>query len=181
MSFEQDFKQRFNQFLADLQDESDRAKVIIVASHLDVLLEDMLKSALVPSAQSNDSMFEGPNALMHSFSNKIDFCYRLGLISEFAAKSLHLIRKIRNRFAHTISGCSFDEPAVKSQVTELYKLHRYDCKEESLKETFNESTKSRFLLSSILVMGIISEMYHHIASNSPRQAEWPYSWLLKKS
>jgi hypothetical protein len=148
---------------------------------LDVLLEDMLKSALVPFAQSINNMFDGPNAIMHSFSNKIDFCYRLGLVSEFAAKSLHLIRKIRNQFAHNITGCSFDDPTIKSQVMELYNLHRYDSKEESLKNIFDESTKSRFMLSAILVMGILNEIYHLIASNKPRQAEWPYSWLLKKS
>ena len=54
-------------------------------------------------------------------------------------------------------------------------------KEESLKNIFDKSTKSRFMLSTIHIMGILNEIYNLIAINKPRQVEWPYSWLLKKS
>lgn len=178
MTFEKDFEEKFKQVLADLQGESDRARVIIVSAHLDVLLEETLRHALVPCSTSTDPIFDGPNAPLASFSTKIDLCYRLGLISEFVSKSLHIIRKIRNTFAHSISGCSFNDSAVKSRVNELYKLHRIDKKHEFLKESFDDSAKSRFLMSAILLIGVIQETQHKLGANKARPPEWPYSWLL---
>lgn len=178
MTFEKAFEEKFDQLLVDLKDESDRAKVIIVAAHLDALLEDLLRHALVQCPTSHDSIFDGPNAPLANFSNRIDFSYRLGLISEFASKSLHIVRKIRNIFAHSISGCTFNDSSVKSRVEELYKLHRIDEKHDSLKEAFDDSVKSRFVMSGILLIGIIQEMQHKIGANKPRPPEWPYSWLL---
>ena len=142
MSFENDFELKFEKLTDDLKNESDRAVVIIISAHLDTQLEEILRLALVPSSTSSDNIFDGANAPLHNFSNKIDFCYRLGLISEFLAKSLHLMRKIRNEFAHNISGCSFTESSVQSRVQELYKLHRFDQKEVALQEIFNKSTKT---------------------------------------
>ena len=180
MSLAKDFESKFNKMAGDLDGESDRAVVIIIAAHLDAQLEELLRLALVPSSTSSDNIFDGVNAPLHNFSNKIDFCYRLGLISGFLAKSLHLIRKIRNEFAHNISGCSFKDNSVRSRVEELYKLHRYDKKEVTLQDIFTEETKSKLLLSSILALGILSEVYQNLASNKPKDPEWPFSWLLEK-
>jgi hypothetical protein len=179
MTFEKAFEEKFDQLLVDLTGESDRARVIIVAAHLDALLEDMLRHALVQCPTSHDSIFDGPNAPLANFSNRIDFSYRLGLISEFASKSLHIVRKIRNAFAHSISGCSFNEASVKARVQELYKLHRIDEKYDLFKEEFDETVKSRFIMSGILLIGIIQEIHHKIGANTPRSPEWPYLQLHK--
>jgi hypothetical protein len=181
MNLEKEFENNFKQILNDLKGESERGVVIVIASHLDVRLEDLLKTALTPSPTATDMMFDGPNALLQSFSNKIDFCYRLGLLSSFATRSLHLIRKIRNKFAHNISSICFNEPDIESQVSELYKMHMFDKKQAIVKEIFNETKKSQFILSAILVLGIINEIYCKVASNNPHKPEWPYEWLLQKA
>lgn len=178
--FSNDFEKRFIQMSEDLKDESDRAVVIIISAHFDNLLKELLTSALVPSSQSTDSLFSGVNAPLHSFSNKIDFSYRLGLTSEFLSRSLHLIRKIRNEFAHNITGCTLENNGVRSRVEEIYKLHRYDEKETMLKEIFESTTtKSKLLLSSILILGLLSEAIHNLSSIKSRDPEWLFSWLLK--
>jgi DNA-binding MltR family transcriptional regulator len=174
MSLETSFEAKLNQLTTDLRGESDRATVIIAAAHLDVLLDELLKQVLVPCSTENDSLFDGPNAPLHNLSNKIDLCFRLGLISEFISKSLHIVRKIRNSFAHAIVGCTFTDPAVKSRIEELHRLHRRDEVEPVLKELFDTSPRQRFLLSIILLIGVIQEIQHNAPNKTAKPAEWPF-------
>ena len=92
-----------------LQDElehstSDRSCVIVAAAYIDELLGFLLKGFLnSPSSEKEDKeLFSGYGPLS-SFSSKILLSYRLGLISNYEYKSLQIIRKIRNVFAHDIS------------------------------------------------------------------------------
>ena len=95
--------------LAILQDElehsaSDRSCVIVAAAYIDELLEYLLKNFVYsPSSEKEDKdLFSGYGPLS-SFSSKILLSYRLGLISNYEYKTLQIIRKIRNTFAHDIS------------------------------------------------------------------------------
>jgi DNA-binding MltR family transcriptional regulator len=106
-------------FSREFAKESERAKVILSAAMLDEALVAVLRAHLVPCPASNDQLFDGANALLSTFSARIDFCYRLGLISGKFARDLHLIRKIRNQFAHNVSGCNFSDSAITNRVTEL--------------------------------------------------------------
>jgi hypothetical protein len=99
--------------------ESDRACVILAASMLEEVLESLLRSRLVPIAASDDPLFDGANAPISTFSAKIDLAYRIGMVSLDVARNLHLIRKIRNNFAHNVAGCSFEDGAVRNRVLEL--------------------------------------------------------------
>lgn len=95
----------FQAFVAEFKEESDRAAVVLGAAKLDSLLAQILDRFLLPSLSTNDELLEGDSPLA-TFSSRINACYRLGLISSDFAKSLHLVRKIRNAFAHETSGCS---------------------------------------------------------------------------
>lgn len=53
------------------------------------------------------------------FSSKINFVYRFGLIDSDLARALHLVRRIRNSFAHEVSGCSLTSGAHSDRVREL--------------------------------------------------------------
>ncbi|WP_150912019.1 transcriptional regulator [Marinobacter halotolerans] len=112
-------------FLDEFSKESDRAAVIVAASIFDDALGNLLKQFLVPTPSSQDELFDGANAPISTFSAKIAFAHRLGLISSAFARNLHLIRRIRNEFAHNIHGGSFQDSAVKSRVMELYKSQKY--------------------------------------------------------
>ncbi len=92
-----------------LQDElekssSDRSCVIVAAAYIDELLGYIFKLFLVsPSSEKEDKeLFSGYGPLS-TFSSKIVLSYRLGLISNYEYKTLQIIRKIRNSFAHDIS------------------------------------------------------------------------------
>lgn len=95
----------FQAFVAEFKGESDRAAVVLGAAKLDSLLAQILDRFLLPSLSSTDELLEGDSPLA-TFSSRINACYRLGLISSEFAKSLHLVRKVRNAFAHETSGCS---------------------------------------------------------------------------
>lgn len=92
-----------------LQDElekssSERSCVIVAAAYIDELLGYIFKLFLAsPSSEKEDKeLFSGYGPLS-SFSSKIVLSYRLGLISNYEYKTLQIIRKIRNSFAHDIS------------------------------------------------------------------------------
>lgn len=108
----------FRAFVEEFKDESDRAIVVITAARLDYLLYCILQKYLVPNTSTTDDFFEnqGPGA---TFSNKIMLAYRLGLIDKDMARSLNLVRRVRNDFAHEASGCSLDKGSYKDRVKAL--------------------------------------------------------------
>ena len=129
---------------SEVKKESDRAAVILVASMLDNSLFELLKNHLVPSASSSDDLFDGANAPFSNFNAKIAASFRLGLISSKFCRDLHLIRKVRNTFAHNIHGCSFSDSAVKSRVLELYKSTDASIKERH-RQLFPEGPRGDFI------------------------------------
>ncbi len=108
-------------FNKEFEKESDRAAVILTASIFDNSLTDLLKNYFVSNASACDELFDGSNAPLSTFSAKIIIAHRLGIISSRFTRDLHLIRKIRNEFAHNIHECSFGDSRIRSRVLELYK------------------------------------------------------------
>lgn len=97
----------FRKFVDEFKDESDRAAVVLGAAKLDSLLQQILDRHLLPSLSSSDELLDGDSPLA-TFSSRINASYRLGLVTAEFAKQLHLIRRIRNAFAHETSGCSLE-------------------------------------------------------------------------
>lgn len=101
--------------------ESDRAAVILSASLLDEALTTLIRTFLVPCSSAKDILFEDATSALANFSSKIDMSHRLGLISSKLTRDIHLVRRIRNSFAHDVFGCDFDNGSVKGRVMELKK------------------------------------------------------------
>jgi hypothetical protein len=132
----------FKEFVEEFGNESDRAAVILGAAKLDFLLLQIIRKFLLPNVSNNDELLEGDSALS-TFSARVHFCYRAGLIdSEFAralhvaagrarpeeqgglidsefARALHLIRKIRNSFAHEVAGGKLGSSPHRDRIREL--------------------------------------------------------------
>jgi hypothetical protein len=108
----------FNRFTNEFKSESDRAAVILGASQLDILLYQLLEAFLLPNASSSDELLEGDSPLA-TFSARINVCFRLGLINSEFARALHLIRKIRNSFAHEVSGVTLNTGSHRDRIKEL--------------------------------------------------------------
>lgn len=112
------FFAQFREFAKEFADESDRAAVILGAARMDVALYDLLTARLLPSPTSTDELFDG-EAPLGSFSAKINMAYRLGLIEAAFARALHILRKIRNAFAHEVAGCTLATGSHSNRVREL--------------------------------------------------------------
>lgn len=87
--------------VVDVEKQSDRALVIVSASVLDVQLEKLLKTFLINDSNIDERLFKNNSALA-TFSSKINMCYYLGIISEHECRTINLVRRIRNVFAHEI-------------------------------------------------------------------------------
>ena len=110
-------------FDASIRSESVRAKVILSACYVDELLRQLIDITLKPSATREDALLDGPQAPLSSMSAKIEFLWRIGSISDEVKASLHFVRRIRNRFAHSLSNCSFDDPGIRDWNSQLHKLN----------------------------------------------------------
>ena len=108
----------FNEIIEDFKNESDRATVILAAAKIDAQLYILLSKVLKPSNSNQDELLDGDNPL-GTFSSRINIAFRLGLIDAQFAKALHLIRKIRNSFAHEIKGNSLVSGGHADRVKEL--------------------------------------------------------------
>jgi len=127
----------FKEFLDEFKKESDRAAVILGVAKLDLLLYQLLVKVFLSNVGSTDDLFDG-DAPLSTFHAKIHMAYRLGLIDSDFARSLHLTRRIRNSFAHEVTGCTLDSGPHRERVRELKNpLEGYNVFKEMEKLFFN--------------------------------------------
>jgi len=86
-------------FLAEFQDESDRATAILGGVFLDEHLRQLIANALAGEKGIVDELLNGP---LQSFANRIKLAYCLKLINASEYADIQLIRDIRNSFAHRL-------------------------------------------------------------------------------
>ncbi|QNM84614.1 DUF4145 domain-containing protein [Polaribacter pectinis] len=104
-----------------LNNESDRACIILAGSIIDDVLYKIFDRYLVSFPSSNDPLFNN-NGALSTLSNKIDLAYRFGIISNQMCKSLHSIRKLRNICAHEYESITFNDQKVKDISNNLFNI-----------------------------------------------------------
>src|SRR5215510_9077223 len=109
-------RDEFSAFLQEFQQETDRAAAVLAVAYLDSKLEELLRSKFVSKHKIVNDLFDGQGGLS-SFSAKVSISYAVGLISLLAAQDLHLIRQIRNDFAHKSHGLSFQTASIANRVS----------------------------------------------------------------
>ena len=103
-------------FLDELKSQTDRGAAVIAAAVLDELFQMLLLARLTQIGnERKEALFDKIGAPLSSFSAKIELAFALGIISNEARLAAHLIRDVRNKFAHRIEQLTFDH----SEVTEL--------------------------------------------------------------
>ena len=111
------------EFFVTLGIEGERSSVVLGAERINVALEALIKSSLLPSSHKTDILFTSDGALA-SFSRKIEMAYRLGLVDLPFKQALDLVRKLRNDFAHAIKVESLRHDRHADRVMALSKLVR---------------------------------------------------------
>ncbi|SHN84266.1 hypothetical protein [Bradyrhizobium erythrophlei] len=108
-----EWKRRY-ELIRTLGEESERGMAVLVGAELERALELVLCAYLAPG-KARTALFSGGAPPLGSFSTKIDLCRVLHLIADYEHAALHVIRKIRNEFAHN-PNVSFASPKIRSLV-----------------------------------------------------------------
>lgn len=108
----------FKAFFEEFKSESDRAAVILGAAKLDLLLYQIIQQFLAPATGGKDELLDG-DAPLGTFSAKIMLTNRLGLIDNEFTRALQFVRRIRNSFAHEVTGCTLDSGSHRDRVKEM--------------------------------------------------------------
>jgi DNA-binding MltR family transcriptional regulator len=165
------------EFIIEMKEENDRAAVIIGAANVEFLLKRLIELSLLPRLdKKKDDLLDGDSPLS-TFSSKINLCYRLALIDKDILQLLHILKKIRNDFAHKIRGCDLNSPPHSDQVNELTKHLKGSPLLEKLRRIFpGDAPSSRdfriilSLISALLEMKI-SHLPNTIKAN-PISIAW---------
>jgi len=145
--------------------ESLRAIVILSSCYLDEALYDLLRIVLVPSKEKNDVLFDGPQAPLGTFSAKIEMAFRMQLIDSEMKESIHLVRKIRNDFAHNLMGCDFQKEKILNLNRRLYQIHSESIKEGRKK--FEEGEVGNFEAVVSLLLFLIRSRIQEVPVTCP--------------
>ena len=142
-----------------LLDESERASVILAAARLDVDLERLLKHVLHHHPGGSDPLFEG-DRMLGTFSAKIAFAHRLGLIAPEFEHALQMVRKIRNDFAHQLESEQLNSPRQKARLTEIVRIAEQSEIFQSGHKAFQHKARSPEHLQFVLCIVQMSVLLH---------------------
>jgi hypothetical protein len=153
----------FQAFVDEFKSETDRAAVILGPAKNDTLLAQLLDRHLLPSLSSTDELLEGDSPLA-TFSARINACYRLGLIASEFAKSLHFVRRIRNAFAHEVSGASLSSGARADRLKPCFSPFSQPPSFHQFREHFlgEENQASNFKSCLAVMAGRLEEAWRVI-------------------
>jgi DNA-binding MltR family transcriptional regulator len=98
-------------FARELQSETDRGAALVGTAVIDHYLVDVLRAFLI-SKSAAARLLDGMNAPLGTFSARIDATYALGLIGADEHSECHILRRIRNLFAHQRHGLSFIDEKI---------------------------------------------------------------------
>lgn len=116
-------------FLNNFNQESDRGAALSAAAVLEDRLEEIIKAFLIDS-KSSVKLLDGFNAPIGTFSSKILLAHALALIQDDEFQQIELLRKIRNKFAHTWEYLNFESNSIKSLVFALPYIGPSDIESE---------------------------------------------------
>lgn len=107
-------------FFVSLHDESDRAIPILSFTYIDNGLEVLLREVLNPKVHGGLSELFGPLGPLGNSSARINMAHALHWLREETVHDLHVLRRIRNHFAHELVNQGLKDQRVGDRL----RLHR---------------------------------------------------------
>lgn len=159
-------------FLDDVAGDNDRSAAITLATLVDDQLGHAIEARLVPLSNTiRDSLYTegGP---LESFSAKINFGFALGLYGKQTRADLHLVRRVRNQFAHFFAINSFEHE-------EISKLCKNLKTPDFISEAMGEATlnmpelKAKYFITTMLVVFNLRDLHGSIESVSAVEGTLP--------
>jgi DNA-binding MltR family transcriptional regulator len=159
----------------ELGKETDRSVAIVASALLDEALKESVKARLLPARKNEWCILSGGNSPLSTFSSRINFCYQIGLISHVMQRDLHIIRKLRNDFAHNPFELSFNYNAVKNRVSELDNIANYREKNPEARSNVGPAgTKHDFIFAVGWRLYCLTELIKDIEPNKDHSPEFGY-------
>ncbi|MGD8389187.1 MAG: MltR family transcriptional regulator [Desulfobacteraceae bacterium] len=137
--------------LAEVNSESDRAAAILAAAAIDQRLTRLLVNLFGAETSQSTSLFR-PDDPLGSLSAKIEILFRIGIIGTDLHRELHLLRKLRNKFAHSEELISFEKSPIRDFAAELNILDKIRDNPELNLPKENYSARERFIFSVIKIL-----------------------------
>jgi DNA-binding MltR family transcriptional regulator len=94
-------RKRMLALIEEIEEQTDRGVAIVGAAWVEEAMTAAIESLLHSDNKAWSRLFSG-NGPLSTFSAKTDLCSLLGLVSATIKSDLHIIREIRNEFAHQI-------------------------------------------------------------------------------
>jgi len=134
---------KHGKFVEEFHGESDRAAAVLAGAYMDNILQQLIYRFLIDDQKRVSSLFKGMGPLA-SFFARIEVAYALGLLTIEEHEDIHIIRRIRNHFAHHIDGPKFADKSVISSASRLHWAKEIRPEEP---ETKGQYTRRLFLLT----------------------------------
>jgi len=105
-----------SRFITEVNKESIRGLVLTTVSFIDELLIKILK-AYFPDKDYANKLLNDLDGCLSTISYRSNICYALALIHEQEHKSIKILARIRNEFAHKWDGTNFDNECISKLVS----------------------------------------------------------------
>ncbi|OHV08703.1 hypothetical protein [Kushneria phosphatilytica] len=140
-----------NSLFESLYEHDDRGLVLTIAAFAEDTLELLLLAYLREPKQAKE-LVNGFNAPLGTFSARVKAAYVLGLVQKDGYKTLEILRKVRNRFAHNWDGVSLDRQDIESLINQFSPSRLEECGAKE-SETGKASARVRLIkkMSDILI------------------------------
>jgi DNA-binding MltR family transcriptional regulator len=122
--------------------ESDRGAVLVAAAYIDEELADLIRAFLVNDRKITERLLEYPGPCS-TLASRCDLAYCLGIFGKDVYADIRTIIKIRNNFAHTKEGATFERQDISDLCSHLTRDMR-----ESGTEMAGVKPRTLFLISA---------------------------------
>jgi hypothetical protein len=155
----------FGLFLDELNSETERGAVLVSCSYLEELLRKTIVSFLADK-KAAETLLEGFNAPLGTFSARIIAAYSMGLISKSEYDECNLLRKVRNEFAHN-TFMSFESGKIK----DLCALLNFAGKDYG---DVKVDARGRYTMSAVALILNFTNRPHYVSKEKLSHKDWPY-------
>lgn len=132
--------------------ETDRGAAVLAGSYVENFLGIYL-TACMADGSVTDRLF-GANGPLSTFANRIDFAQAFGFLPSAICADLHLVRKIRNHFAHHPLNASFSHSPVREWIASLTSSREVNLGDD---KTFKlKDPRTAYLISAGMLMILAS-------------------------
>jgi mannitol operon repressor len=147
--------------------ETERGLALTAAAFLDDILNELIQSLLLQN-KGAEQLFHGSNPPLGNFGTRISAAFALGLISENEYRRVHLVRKVRNIFAHSVKA-SFAQPPVSNLSRELSKLTGAHLRTSSSAAEF---PKEEFGWNAVFIINALIRRPTFVARHRLEHRDW---------